>query len=176
MKIKKKAYKEAKEKYEVLKRNYELRAKYRKKSDIKKYSIICAISGFSAIYVFNTTMSTLIALTISVIAGLTAVQTYKKDINYDEAPPVEKKVPNKFGLGIEMNSGHLTIFTAEGEKGEDALKQLRDDIKYVDIHNEKTVFNMNEYNVKVEGDVDGILNFGDDNINVNNNGKELLNV
>jgi len=117
----------------------------------------------------------LIALAISVICGYIAVKTYKKDINYDEEPPVEKKVPNKFGLGIQMNSGYLTIFTAEGAEGVRALKQLQNDIKDADIHNEKTVFNMNEYNVKVEGDVEGIVNFGDDNVNVNNNGKELLN-
>ena len=40
------------------------------------------------------------------------------------------------------------------------------------MHNGKTVFNMNEYNVKVEGDVEGILNVGDDNVNINGR-KEL---
>jgi hypothetical protein len=34
---------------------------------------------------------------------------------------------------------------------------------------------MNEYNVQVEGDIDGIVNLGNDNINVNRE-KDLLNV
>ncbi|MCI8361796.1 MAG: hypothetical protein HFJ41_01345 [Clostridia bacterium] len=74
-----------------------------------------------------------------------------------------------------MNSGYITVFTAEGQDGVRALKKLQEDIKEANIQTEKTVFNMNEYNVKVEGDVEGIVNFGDDNINING-GKELQNV
>lgn len=171
----KKAYEVAKEKYELLKLNHESYEKYKKKSDIKKYSIMCILVGIFAIHLSRTTLYGLWALAISIIFGFLAVKSYKKDIKYDKEPPVEKKVPNKFGLGIQMNSGYVTIFTAEGKEGVVALRKLQEDIKNVDIHNGKTVFNMNEYNVKVEGDVDGIVNFGDDNININN-GEELLNV
>lgn len=59
--------------------------------------------------------------------------------------------------------------------GRDALRKLRENIKNADVHNQKTVFNMNEYNVQVEGDIDGIVNLGNDNINVNRE-KDLLNV
>lgn len=62
---------------------------------------------------------------------------------------------------------YVTIFAAEGKEGVLALKKLQNDIKEADMHNGKTVFNMNEYNVKVEGDVEGILNVGDDNVNIN---------
>lgn len=116
----------------------------------------------------------MLALVISAVCGLAAFREYKKNINYNIAPPEEKEFPNKFGLGIQMNSGYITVFTAEGQDGVRALKKLQDDIKEADIHTEKTVFNMNEYNVKVEGDVEGIVNFGDDNINING-GKELQN-
>jgi len=170
----KKAHEIAKMNYEVTKRNYELHKQYKKNKRIKRYAILCIVTGFFAVYLLYRTTFGLLALALSAICGFMAFKNYRKNISYDEAPPEEKEFPNKFGLGIEMNSGYLTMFTAEGTEGANALKKLQDGIKDADINNEKTVFNMNEYNVKIEGDVEGIVNFGDDNINING-GKELLN-
>ena len=171
----KKAYEEAMINYEIAKKNYESLERYKKNRDGKRYTIVCIMLAFLAVYLLSTTILGLLVLIISAICGFIAFRKFNKKINYPKDPPIEKKVPNKFGLGIQMNSGYLIAFTAEGSKGVHALKKLQDDIKDADVHNEKTVFNMNEYNVKIDGDVDGIVNFGDDNVNVNT-GKELLNV
>lgn len=171
----KKAYESEVMKYEIIKRNYEIKEKYKKKEDVKKYSVLCILTALFAINILRVNILGLLFLAISVACGFIAFKKYKKDIKYDQEPPVKKEFKNKFGLGIEMNSGYVVVFAADGKEGEKALKKLQNDIKNAYTHSEKTVFNMNEYNVKVEGDIDGIINLGDDNVNVNN-GKELLNI
>lgn len=169
----KKAHDIEKLKYEEAKKQYESMEQWNKNSWIKRYTIACIITGIFSIYLLETTLWGLLLSAISAICGFLAVKKYRKDIKYDKAPPEEKEFPNKFGLGIEMNSGYVAIFAAEGEKGVHALKKLQNDIKDADAHNAKTIFNMNEYNVKVEGDVEGIVNFGDDSVNVNQNKEQL---
>lgn len=171
----KKAYELEKENYERAKKNYELREKYKKNREVKNYSIACILIALVSVYILQSSMWGLLVLAISIASAFMAIKKYRKKINYEEEPPKEKEFPNKFGLGIEMNSGYVTIFAAEGKEGVLALKKLQNDIKEADVHNGKTVFNMNEYNVKVEGDVEGILNVGDDNVNINGR-KELSNV
>ena len=152
--VKKKEYDREKQRYEDLKRYYEVREHNKKKLEIRNYSIACILIGIFSFCVLET------------------IKTYRRKIKYDQEPPEEKFFPEKFGLGIQMNSGYYAVFAAEGTEGRDALRKLQEDIKNADVHNEKTVFNMNKYNVQVEGDIDGIVNLGNDNINVNK-GKDL---
>ncbi len=170
--VKKKEYDREKQRYEDLKRYYEVREHNKKKLEIRNYSIACILIGIFSFCVLETTPWGLAVLGGSIICGLMAIKTYRRKIKYDQEPPEEKFFPEKFGLGIQMNSGYYAVFAAEGTEGRDALRKLQEDIKNADVHNEKTVFNMNKYNVQVEGDIDGIVNLGNDNINVNK-GKDL---
>lgn len=171
----KKAYEIEKARYEEAKKFYEMQKQYDKNVWVKRYIIVCLIAGIVLFYLLEKTIWWLAALAICIICGFLAIREYKKNIQYDRLPPEEKEFPNKFGLGIQMNSGYVVVFATEGEEGVRALKKLQNEIRDVDTYNEKIVFNMNEYNVQVEGDVDGIINCGDDNMNINGD-KELLNV
>lgn len=96
-------------------------------------------------------------------------QRYKDSKRYYEQREHNKKK-------IEIRNYSIMLYLQQKEpNGRDALRKLREDIKNADVHNQKTVFNMNEYNVQVEGDIDGIVNLGNDNINVNRE-KDLLNL
>lgn len=171
----KRAYETAKVDYELKKRDYESFEKYKKRTEVKKYTMAGIVVGLFSIYLLYSTLWGLLGLAISISCGFIAFKKYKKEIKYDKTPPEKREFPDKYGLGIQMNSGYVAVFAAEGKKGEEALKKLQEDIKDADVHQEKTIFNMNEYNVKVEGDIDGIVNLGDDNVNING-GKELQNV
>lgn len=171
----KKEYQVAKINYEIAKEKYEVTQRYKKRQEVIKYSIMCILTGLVSFYISWKTIIGILLLVFAIICAFITFKKLIKKINYDEEPPKEKKSPNKFGLGIQMNSSYVVVFTAEGVEGIRALKKLQNDIKEADIHNRKTIFNMNEYNVKVEGDVEGIVNFGDDNININKE-KEPLNV
>lgn len=70
--------------------------------------------------------------------------------NYPYPPPAERMIPDKFGLGIEMNSGHKVTFTAVGDDGVRALRKLQNDIEDADVHKDIIYFNMNDYNISVE--------------------------
>lgn len=172
--IKRKEHEREKQRYEDSKRYYENREKNKKKIEVRNYSIACILLGIFSVCLLDTTLWGLLALAISIACGFMAIKKGKKKINYDQEPPEEKFFPEKFGLGIQMNSGYCAVFAAEGLEGRDALRKLQEDIKDAD-NNQKTVFNMNEYNVQVEGDIDGIVNLGNDNTNVNGR-KDLLNV
>lgn len=82
------------------------------------------------------------------------------DIEYPKLPPKERPFPDKFGLGIEMNSGYMTTFTAIGDDGVRALRELQNEIDNADIHMSPTIFNMNDYNVTVENN-EGVISTGD---------------
>ena len=69
-------------------------------------------------------------------------------------------IPDKFGLGIEMNSGHKVTFTAIGDDGVRALRKLQNDIEDAGVHKDIIYFNMNDYNISVENN-DGVINTGD---------------
>lgn len=103
-----------KQRYKDSKRYYEQREHNKKKIEIRNYSIACILIGIFSVCLLERTLWGVIVLAISIICGLLAIKTYRKKIDYNEEPPEEKFFPEKFGLGIQMNSGYYAVFAAEG--------------------------------------------------------------
>ena len=119
-------------------------------------SFFSSVSGF----LFKSVALGFICLCITGALAYAAYVGYKREIVYPYSSPIEKLFPDKFGLGIEMNSSHIVTFTAIGDDGVKALKKLQNDIVDADVHKEIIQFNLNDYNISVENN-DGVINTGD---------------
>lgn len=165
--VEKRKFEQEKLAYANAKAQYEATEK-QKKNDFLKKSIFAAIVFLIvSIFAFSS-QKNLIGLLFLCCTGISffqAYSAYKKDINYPYLPPAEKMFPDKFGLGIEMNSGYKVTFTAIGDDGVRALRKLQIDIDEADVHNTTTVFNMNDYKITVENN-DGIINTGGSTKNI----------
>ena len=102
--LKREEHEREKQRYKDSKRYYEQREHNKKK----------IVIGIFSVCLLERTLWGLIVLAISIICGLLAIKTYRKKIDYNEEPPEEKSFPEKFGLGIQMNSGYYAVFAAEG--------------------------------------------------------------
>jgi hypothetical protein len=164
-------YENAKREYEGAKARYLMNETFRKNEKKKKYIIatiilfLFSISFFFSLFPFLTAPIGIMFLIIAGICGYMAYKTAKKDVIYDVKPPQEGIFPDKYGLGIEMNSNYSVIFTAIGDDGVQSLRELQEEINEADTKREITVFNMNENHISVENN-EGIINTGD---NANNN-------
>jgi len=159
--IEKKEFEKAKIEYENAKVRYEER-KIRERADRVKYYFIAAIiSGCIALFLFFTMgVIGIIPLIIAGICAYMSYQTKNENVAYPYPPPTERPFPDKFGLGIEMNSGYTEMFTAIGKSGVIALSELQRDIDEADKRQGITVFNMNDNRITVENN-DGIISMGD---------------
>lgn len=149
------AYEEARDRYE------EKRTAERNEA-IRNNVIGVVILLLFAIFAFSLKLTVIgfLLLGILVFFAYRAYQSYNMDVEYPKSPPKEKPFPDKFGLGIEMNSGYITIFTAIGDDGVKALRELQNGIDNADMHMAPTIFNMNDYNVTVENN-EGVISTGD---------------
>ncbi|MCI8378395.1 MAG: hypothetical protein HFH72_07725 [Lachnospiraceae bacterium] len=160
--VEKRKFEEEKRAYKNAKTQYEECEARKKKESIRNILIGAAIflfislSGFSA----NSVIMGLLCLCVTGVLAYVAFGIYKREINYPYPPPAERMIPDKFGLGIEMNSGHKVTFTAIGDDGVRALRKLQNDIEDADVHKDIIYFNMNDYNISVENN-DGVINTGD---------------
>lgn len=160
--IEKRKFEEEKLAHKNEKTRYEESEAQKKKENIRKLLLGAAAFFVFSVLAFSSGSADrgLLCLCFTGVFALIAYAVYKKEIIYPHPAPVEKKFPDKFGLGIEMNSGYQTIFTAIGSNGAAALKKLQNDIEDADIHKGTIYFNMNDYNISVENN-DGVINTGD---------------
>lgn len=160
--VEKRKFEEEKLAYRNAKARYEENEIRKKKESIRNILIAAAIFSFiSALFLlFGSFPVGLLLLCVTGVLAYVAFIVYKREINYPYSPPTERMFPDKFGLGIEMNSGHKITFTAIGDDGVRALRKLQNDIEDADIHNGIIYFNMGDYNITVENN-DGVINTGD---------------
>ena len=159
--------------YENARTNYVAHETYKKNT--KRNNFIAAAFIFfiisSACFLIAKTMKVMppvpigiVFLILALILGYSAYKTGKKPIIYDVPPPSDKPLPEKYGLGIQMNSAHCTYFTAIGLQGLQELRKLQEDINNEELQREGITINLTENNIKIE-DNQGIISTGD---NANN--------
>ena len=160
--VEKRKYEEQKLAYRNAKSRYEECETQKKEDTIRNILIGAVISLFISVlgFSFRTVTVGLMCLCITGVLAYVAFRVNKREIIYPYSPPAEKMFPDKFGLGIEMNSGYKVTFTAIGDDGVRALRKLQNDIEEADVHKDIIYFNMNDYNISVENN-DGIINTGD---------------
>lgn len=160
--IEKRKFEEQKLAYKNAKTKYETRETQKKKESMRNIFIGATLSLFVSVlgFLFNSIVIGLLCLCTTVVFAFAALREYKRKIIFPYEPPAEKMFPDKFGLGIEMNSGYQTIFTAIGDDGVAALRELQNDIEDADVHKDIIYFNMNDYNISVEKN-DGVISTGD---------------
>ena len=160
--IEKRKFEEEKRAYQNAKTQYEKCEAQKKRDSIRNLLIGAAISLFISLSGFSakSAVAGFLFLCVTGILAYLAFGVYKREINYPYPPPAERMIPDKFGLGIEMNSGHKITFTAIGDDGVMALRKLQNDIEDADVHKGIIYFNMNDYNISVENN-DGVINTGD---------------
>lgn len=160
--VEKRRYEEEKMAYNSEKARYERDETQKKRIYIR--NILFAVTIFTLIFIiclFNGVIPiSLVCLCIAGILAFAAYQIHNSGIKYPFPPPIEKNFPDKYGLGIEMNSGYKAIFAAIGDEGVRALRKLQNDIEDADANKNIIHFNMNDYNITVENN-DGIINTGD---------------
>jgi len=158
-----KAYENAMRNYEDEKRRY-LETENRKKQDnIRNYTFAAVVIVIISIFIFSLSQSILPVLASLVGAGIFGYMAYlskNKSVVFEVAPPVEKLFPDKFGLGIEMNTGYHAIFTAIGDDGKRSLGELQKKISDADMQKEITNFNMYDNRITVEN-MEGIVSVGE---------------
>lgn len=160
--IEKRNYEKAVQAYEKDKERYEEIQTQKKNESIKNNLIAAVVFLFILIFGFSLRSIAIVILSLCFL-GIFAYRTYlsyNTNIVYPESPPVKRPFPDKFGLGIEMNSGYIATFTAIGDDGEIALRRLQNDIDSADIHSAPTIFNMNDYKITVENN-EGIISTGE---------------
>lgn len=148
--------------YKNCKTQYEEKETQKKKEAVRNNIIGAGIFLLfsSLLFSFKPGILGLLFLCLTGFLAYVAYRVYKREIIYPHQPPKEGSFPDKFGLGIEMNSGHKVTFTAIGDDGLDALKKLQNDIEEADVHKGIVYFNMGDYNITVENN-DGVINTGD---------------
>lgn len=160
--VEKRKFEEEKRAYKNAKTQYEENEARKKKESIRNILIGAAIFLFISLLCFSAKSAAVgfLCLCITGVLAYVAYRVYKREINYPYSPPAERMIPDKFGLGIEMNSGHKVTFTAIGDDGVRALRKLQNDIEDAGVHKDIIYFNMNDYNISVENN-DGVINTGD---------------
>ena len=163
--IEKKKFEEEKRIYEKNKAQYEHDETQNKNKYLAGFIIGAVVSLFITFTAFSSRsiVTGIFFLCLTGFLSYIAYRIYNKEILYPGMPPTEREFPDKFGLGIEMNSGYKITFTAIGKEGVKALKKLQHDIEAADENDKSNniiYFNLNENNVTVENN-DGIINTGD---------------
>ncbi len=160
--VEKKKFEELKLAYKNARAQYEERESQNKRESIRNFLIGTVIFLFISLLGFSLGSVAIgfLGLCIGGVFVYMVFGAYKREIKYPYSPPTEKMFPDKFGLGIEMNSGHKVTFTAVGDDGVKALRKLQNDIEDAGVHKDIINFNMNDYNISVENN-DGIINTGD---------------
>jgi len=156
--IEKKKFIKAKEEYE----------KSRDEKIKRLYAATIFLIFVAIMLFYNMGFPGIVPLAAAGICGYMVYRIKNNDITYSPSA-----FPDKFGLGIEMNSGYTEIFTAIGKDGEIALQELQKDIDEADKRQDIVVFNMNDNSITVENN-DGIISTGDyaDNIFEGRNSKQ----
>lgn len=160
--IEKRKFEEEKLAYQNAKAQYEANEAQKKKENVRKLIMGAVIAFIVSLLGFSSGAAGAGVLCLCITGGLAylAYSLSNKENSYPYPAPTEKMFPDKFGLGIEMNSGYRVIFTAIGNNGVTGLRKLQNDIEEADVHKGLSIFNMNDYNISVENN-DGIINTGD---------------
>lgn len=161
--IEKLKFEEAKRIYEKNKAQYEYDETQKKNKSLVGTFIGAIISLFFTVAAlsFRSIATGIFFLCITGILSYISYRIYSKEILYPGSTPAERAFPDKFGLGIEMNSGYKVTFTAIGSDGIQALKKLQNNIEDADENRKNIIcFNLNENKINIENN-EGIINAGD---------------
>ena len=165
-----KAYEEAKRSYAAAKERYETQKRRERDAKTGYYGLAAIIIGLISIWLISTyaVVPGAIGVIIVFVLGVLAYFNSKKDIGYPKASPKKGYYPEKYGLKIEMNSSSYDVFTAIGEDGIMALRQLQNDINSADTLAEQgtITFNMNDNRITIENN-EGNINTGINTGNMN---------
>jgi len=165
------AHENAKREYETAKARYLLNEAHRKNKRRNKYIATAIILLVVSIILFILLAHIgIVFLFGSAICGFVAYRVAKKNISYDFLPPQERAFPDKYGLGIEMNSTYVTYFTAIGYDGQQTLRKIQQEINDADTQGGTMIFNMNENHISVENNDGNISIGGNANNSVENYG------
>lgn len=161
--IEKKKFEEAVRAYKNNESKYKASEIQRKKESIRN-KLICLLVFIVLLVLCMSLKFSVGVLVFLCLSGVFAILAYiaaLKDIeDYPYPPPQEGLFPEKYGFGIEMNSGHIVTFTAIGDDGIKALRELQNNIEKADVYKTTINFNLNENNITVENN-DGLINTGD---------------
>lgn len=161
--IEKKQFEKAMQVYEENKALYEASEILKNKKSLRN-NLICTVIFVVLLFLSikaKYDLGVFIFLCLIGVFSILAFVAALKDIDtYPQSPPQEDFFPDKYGLGIEMNSGHIVTFSAIGDEGVEALRKLQNNIEEADVHKNIIYFNLNENNIIVENN-DGIINTGD---------------
>ena len=159
--IEKRKFQEQVQVYQKAKAQYEANETQKKKESIRNALVGAVIFLLIAMFCsFISGAAGFLFLCITGICIYAAFMLYKEEIIYPFGPPVEKSFPDKFGLGIQMNSGHTVTFTAIGKDGVDALRDLQNKIEEADVNKGIIYFNLGDNNITLENK-DCIISTGD---------------
>lgn len=160
--VEKRRFDEQMRDYRNAKERYEENERQKKKALLRNLLISAVVSLLCSILFIANDAGALgfLFLCLTGVLAYVAFRVYNKEIIYPYGPPREGSFPDKYGLGIEMNSGYKATFTAIGDDGVKALRKLQSDIEDADVHKDIIYFNMGDYNITVENN-DGIINTGD---------------
>lgn len=161
--IEKKKFEESMRAYENNKSKYKA-SEIRKKKESIRNNLIC-LAVFIVLLVLCMSLKFSVGVFIFLcLIGLFAILAFRAALSdiapYPYSSPREGLFPEKYGFGIEMNSGHIVTFTAIGDDGIKALRELQNDIENADVYKTTINFNLNENNITVENN-DGLINTGD---------------
>lgn len=160
--IEKKRFEKQMQDYSDAKYQYEREENQKKKDSLRNNFIAAIIVLLISILCFSVGSVVLgfLALILTIFLVYIIYKTYIKSCIYPYQPPREERFPDKYGLGIEMNSGHKATFTAIGREGITALRKLQNDIEKANVQKGIIYFNLGDNNITVENN-DGVINTGD---------------
>ena len=123
--VEKRKFEEQKLAYRNAKSRYEDCETQKKKDTIRNILIGAVISLFISVlgFSFRSVTVGLMCLCITGVLAYVAFRVNKREIIYPYSPPAEKMFPDKFGLGIEMNSGYKVVDPKPGDLTMNRLKQ-----------------------------------------------------
>lgn len=164
--IERQRYEDQKRIYENNKKKFELDEQRKKHNSVRNLIIVgvgCLLLAIIA-FIMDIAVASILLLCVTIVVAFLAYKKYNKPIEYPFESPTAGFFPDKFGLGIEMNSGYVVTFTAVGNDGLKVLRQLQLDIDNANSNKETIIFNMNDYDISVENN-EGVINTGDNSDN-----------
>lgn len=172
----KERYEKEKAQYNKDKIIYEADAQQKRKKNLIIMMIIAISALFISIIMFSNDVASggiFMLFAAFLFSGL-AYYFYKKDTSYPILPPEIRPFPDKYGLGIELNSGYTSVFTAIGDSGIAELRKLQKEINEADTQSGTQIFNLNDHSITIENK-DGIISTGDNSNNVSDHSMSIEN-
>jgi len=134
--------------------------------DKKQNDLFLAFCGGTLLTLFISVVSflnssTVFGFILLITTGICGFFAYHaKHTDFKDKRPKRSDYPERYGLCVNMNSSYSSYFTASGEDGLVALRELQKLIDEADERNDTIVYQDNRVNIENK---DGVLNIGDNN-------------